>query len=139
MTMQQLLEALTDISRRGFLKGAAATAAACGLAGCDAIDGVQKGKRLFVSIRNGWSKNAVLQQMSSEGPELNDRFLKKEVLGPDYEKWTYNGIGDLTFIDGKVVNVNYVNSTFNNYNEDTIEEDASSEDIARISYLSKHK
>ena len=137
--MQQLLEALTDISRRGFLKGAAATAAACGLGGCDAIDGVQKGKRLFVSIRNGWSKNAVLQQMSSEGPELNDRFLKKEVLGPDYERWTYNGIGDLTFNDGKVSNVNYVNSTFNNYNEDTIEEDASSEDIARISYLAKHK
>jgi len=64
-------------------------------------DYLDSAKKQFCRIKQGWSTNSVLQQMSSGEQDFNDMFLKKELLTPNTEVWTYgamNQIGTL-YID----------------------------------------
>jgi hypothetical protein len=137
MTMQQLLEALTDISRRGFLKGAAATAAACGLGGCGIVADVKEGKNRFLNLKRGMSKQQVQSIMGNDLANIGPTKEKSRI--DNSSVWKYNGVGSVYFYDDVVARLDYVDADFNNYREKELEEDATSEDIARISYLAKHK
>lgn len=137
MIIRELLEALDDISRRGFLKGAAATVAACGLGGCGIVDDVKEGKTRFLLLKKGMTKEQVQSIMGNDLTHIGPTKEKNRIDGSSI--WEYNGVGTVTFYDDKVYDLDYVDSDFNNYREKELDEDASSEDIARISYLAKHK
>lgn len=134
--MRELLESLDDISRRGFLKGAAALAA-CGVGGCGIVDDVREGKNRFLKLKQGMSKQQVQSIMGDDLTNIGPKKEKSRIDGSSV--WEYNGVGTVYFYDDVVSRLEYVDADYNNYREKELEEDATSEDIARISYLAKHK